>query len=108
MNRGDVVVAALPGDAGKPRPWIVLRADRFAGHGRVTLLPVTSELQDAPILRVDISPSAGNGLRVSSQAMVDRSVSVAVERVGMVIGRLDAADLRAVGRAVLVYLGFAG
>jgi mRNA interferase MazF len=108
VNRGDVVVAALPGDAGKPRPWIVLRADRFADHSRVTLLPLTSELQDAPILRVDVSPSADNGLRVPSQAMVDRSVSVPVQRVGLVIGRLDPAAMRAIDRAMLVYLGFAG
>ena len=42
VTRGDIVVAALPGDTGKPRPAIVLRADRFAAHHRVTLLPLTS------------------------------------------------------------------
>jgi mRNA interferase MazF len=107
VNRGDVVVAALPGDAGKPRPWIVLRSDRFAEHSRVTLLPLTSELRAESILRVDAFPSVGNGLRVTSQVMVDRSVSVPVQRVGKVIGRLDAVDMRAIDRAVLMYLGFA-
>ena len=101
------MVAALPGDTGKPRPWIVLRADRFATHHRVTLLPLTSEVRDEPFLRVDVAPSAGNGLRVGSQVMVDRSASVSVDRVGEVIGRLSAADMRAIDRAVLVYLGFA-
>jgi mRNA interferase MazF len=108
VNRGDVVVAALAGDAGKPRPWIVLRGDRFAEHSRVTLLPLTSELRAEPILRVDVAPSAGNGLRVPSQAMVDRSVSVSVRRVGSIIGRLEPATMRAINTAVLVYLGFAG
>ena len=73
MNRGDIVVAAGPGDAGKPRPWIVLRSDRFSAHHRVTLLPLTSEVRDEPFLRVDVAPSADNGLRVPSRAMVDRS-----------------------------------
>ena len=58
MTRGDIVVAALPGDTGKPRPAIVLRADRFAAHHRVTLLPLTSEVRDEPFLRVDVAPSA--------------------------------------------------
>ena len=107
MNGGDVVVAALAGDAGKPRPWIVLRSDRFAEHSRVTLLPLTTEVRDEPILRVDVAPNAGNGLRVASQAMVDRSASVSVGRIGGVIGRLAVADMRSIDRAVLVYLGFA-
>jgi mRNA interferase MazF len=107
VTRGDIVVAALPGDTGKPRPAIVLRADRFAAHHRVTLLPLTSEVRDEPFLRVDVAPSAGNGLQVASQAMVDRSASVSAGRVGGVIGRLAAADMRSIDQAVLVYLGFA-
>ena len=99
MNRGDIVVAAGPGDAGKPRPWIVLRSDRFSAHHRVTLLPLTSEVRDEPFLRVDVAPSADNGLRVPSQAMVDRSASVSVGRIGGVIGRLTAADMPALGGA---------
>lgn len=108
MNRGDVVVAALPGDTGKSRPWIVLRADRFANHSRVTLLPLTSELLDAAPLRVDLAPSGANGLRVPSQAMIDRITSVPVARVGLAIGRLEETELQAVDRAVLVWLGYAG
>jgi mRNA-degrading endonuclease toxin of MazEF toxin-antitoxin module len=30
MQRGDVVTVALRGDTGKPRPALVIRADRFA------------------------------------------------------------------------------
>ena len=100
VNRGDVVVAALPGDAGKPRPWIVLRADRFADHSRVTLLPLTSELQDAPILRVDVPPSiAAMGCVCLPRPWSTRCVSVSVQRVGLVIGRLDPAVMRAIDRA---------
>ena len=107
MTRGDVVVAALPGDASKPRPAVVLRAARFAAHHRVTVLPITSVLQDAAPLRVDLTPTPANGLRAPSQAMIDRIASVAVQRVGQIIGELAAADLKAIERAVLVYLGIA-
>ncbi len=107
MIRGSVVVVALPGDAGKPRPAIVLRGNAFGGHNRVTLVPCTGEQQAWPTLRVALTPSAENGLRLPCQAMIDRLTSVAVDRVRQVIGALIAADLRAIDRAVLVYLGFA-
>jgi mRNA interferase MazF len=107
VTRGAVVVVALPGDAGKPRPAVVLRADRFAAHNRVTLVPLTSEPRPMPTLRVAIEPSQGTGLQVASQAMIDRLTSVAVARIGQVIGQLSATELAAIDRAVLVYLGFA-
>lgn len=28
VNRGDVVLAAAAGDYGKPRPWLVVQADK--------------------------------------------------------------------------------
>ena len=35
---------------------------------------MTSELRAAPLLRVDIEPGAGNGLRKPSQVMLDKAV----------------------------------
>ena len=29
VNRGDVVLAAAPGDYGKPRPWLVVQTDAY-------------------------------------------------------------------------------
>jgi mRNA interferase MazF len=85
----------------------VLRSDRFAEHQIVSLVPLTSVRREAPLLRIDISPSSGNGLNGPSQAMIDTVQSVRVQRVGGIIGQLAAADLRRVARAVAVYLGFA-
>lgn len=101
------MIATGPGDAGKPRPWIVFRSDRFAAHHRVTLLPLTSEVRVEPILRVDVAPSAGNGLRVASQVMIDRVVSVSIGRIGAVIGQLADTDLTSITKTVAVYLGIA-
>ena len=71
MRRGDLVTIALQGDFGKPRPALVVQADVFAEHPSVTVLPVTSALVAAPLLRITLQPSADNGLTKPSQVMVD-------------------------------------
>jgi mRNA-degrading endonuclease toxin of MazEF toxin-antitoxin module len=58
MTRGDVVVVSLPG-YGKPGPALVIQSVQFADHPSVTLLPITSHLIEAPLLRIDIGPGAG-------------------------------------------------
>lgn len=107
MKRGDLVTVALAGDYGKPRPALVIQSDFFEAHPSVTLLPVTSELRETPLFRVRVDPSAENGLRSTSEIMVDKPHTVARERVGEVIGRLDDETLLAVNRALAVFLGFA-
>ena len=55
MKRGDLVTIAPSGDYGKPRPALVIQSDLFTAHPSVTILPVTSELRDAPLSRVNLS-----------------------------------------------------
>jgi mRNA interferase MazF len=63
LKRGDVVVVALAGDYGKPRPALVVQSDLFnETHASVTVVPVTSTLVDAPIFRLTVEPSPANGL----------------------------------------------
>lgn len=107
MRRGDVVTVSLQGDYGKPRPALVIQSDLFDEHPSVTILPVTSALRDTPLFRLLIRPEPGNGLRVPSQIMVDKAQTVAREKVGNPIGRLDDSTLLAVNRALALFLGFA-
>jgi mRNA interferase MazF len=72
----------------------------------VSVAPLTTARRNAPLLRVDIAPSTGNGLVSLSQAMIDTLQSVRVRRIGGIIGQLAAADLRRITRAVAMYLGF--
>ena len=67
MKRGDVVTIALQGDYGKPRPALVVQSDLFDAHPSVTVLPITSELRETPLFRVDVEPNDANGLRKKSQ-----------------------------------------
>lgn len=107
MRRGDLVTVALQVDLGKPRPALVIQSDLFDTHPSLTILPVTGELRVAPLFRISVNPSELNGLSKPSQVMVDKPQSVAREKVGAVIGRLDDETMLAVNRALAVFLGFA-
>ena len=99
---------ALQGDFGKPRPALVIQSDLFnASHPSVTVLPVTSELQDAPLFRIDLAPTLENGLSKPSQIMVDKSQTVRREKVGQVIVHLEENTLLQVNRSLFVWLGLA-
>jgi mRNA interferase MazF len=103
MTRGDIVVVSLPGDFGKPRPALVVQSGLFAEHPSVTVLPITSHLVEAPLLRIDVGPASG--LERASQIQIDKAHTPRGERIGPVIGRVDDATLGAVNRVLAVFLG---
>jgi len=107
LRRGDLVTIALQGDYFKPRPALVIQSDLFAEHPSVTILPVTSQLRDAPLFRIAVEPAAQNGLRNASQVMVDKAQTVARDKVGAAFGRLDDRAMLAVNQALAVFLGMA-
>ncbi len=107
MKRGDLVTIALSGDYGKPRPALVIQSDLFDAHPSVNILPVSGDLREAPLFRIQIVPSDSNGLRKTSQVMVDKIQTVARSKVGKTIGRIEPETLVAVNRALAVFLGFA-
>lgn len=107
MKRGDLVTIALPGDYGEPRPALVIQSDLFEAHPLVTVLPVTSELREAPLFPVRVDPADVNGLRRACDMMVDKPQTIARAKAGQPIGRLEDETLIAVNRALAVYPGFA-
>ena len=107
MKRGDLATVALQGDLGKPRPALVIQSDHFSDHPSIAILPVTSTLLAAPLVRIDIEPDTSNGLRQLSQVMVDKPQSVPRSRLGPAFGRVDDETMLAVNRALAVFLGLA-
>jgi mRNA interferase MazF len=107
VRRGDLVTIALQGDFGKPRPGLIIQSDLFNAHPSVTILPVTSELREAPLFRITVEPNAGNGLNKPSQVMVDKPQTVARDKIGETFGRLDDDAMLSINRALAVFLGFA-
>lgn len=105
MRRGDLVTIALHGEYSKPRPALVIQSDLFDEHPSITVLPVTGELRNTPLFRIQVEPDAANGLQKTSEIMVDKAQAVPRERVGKVFGRLREEQMLAVSRALAVFLG---
>ena len=105
VARGDLVVIAVSGDYGKPRPALVVQSDEFADLNSVVVLRLSSERRDFSLFRIDVRPTPENGLRHPSQVMVDKAVTVPLARIGQRIGRLNDDTLRAVDRALGRFLG---
>lgn len=108
MKRGDLVTVALQGDYGKPRLALVIQSDQFPGTASVVVLPVTSTLVDAPLLRLTVEPDAGNGLRTPSQIMLDKPMTVKTDKIGPSFGSLDGVTMVSVNRSLALFLGLAG
>jgi mRNA interferase MazF len=108
MRRGDVVIVAVAGDYGKPRPAVIVQSDVFPEtHASVVVCQMTSEIIDAPDFRVLVEPSAQNGLRVRSQMMADKPIAIRKERIAQSIGRLDVEDMARVNVALAFAMGLA-
>ncbi|MFI0402763.1 MAG: type II toxin-antitoxin system PemK/MazF family toxin [Cyanobium sp.] len=89
--RGTVVTVASSGAySGKPRPAVVVQAERWLqAHPSVTLCPLTSTLRQAPLVRIAVEPSPRNGLHKPSQLMVDKLFTVPIQALGDVVGQLE-------------------
>ncbi|WP_319803375.1 type II toxin-antitoxin system PemK/MazF family toxin [Acidithiobacillus sp. HP-6] len=107
LKRGAIVVVALQGDYGKPRPALVVQSEMFSTLPSVTVLPITSDLRDAPLYRIGIEASPETGLHKPSQIMVDKSQTIPREKIGQIVGHLDDGMMVSVNRAMALFLGFA-
>jgi mRNA interferase MazF len=105
MKRGDLVTIAVSGDYGKPRPALIVQADAFDLHPSVIVLPLTSEIHDAPLFRVSVSAGKESGLHVHSQIMVDKATTVPRGKIGPRMGRVNSATMQAVSEALRGFLG---
>jgi mRNA interferase MazF len=108
VKRGDLVTVALQGDHGKPRPALVIQSDHFPDTATTTVLLVTSKNVDAPLIRLSVEPSSENGLRASSQIMIDKTMTVRTDKLGKTFGQLDDTSMIEVNRALALFLGLAG
>lgn len=109
MRRGEIwTVAGGTAYTGKARPAVILQDDRFHALDSITICPFTTDPTDAPLFRLPVKPSEGNGLPLPCRLMVDKIVTVPKAKIGARVGRLDDADILQLNRAVLVFFGLAG
>jgi len=105
FRRGDLVTVSLPGDFGKPRAALIIQSDAYSLHLSVTVLSLTSDLYDAPNIRVPVQPNETNGLQLPSQIMIDRAATLRRGKVGKRIGSIEPEILEEVYRKLIRFLG---
>lgn len=106
-RRADVVTVALRGELGKPRPALVVQADWAIGVETLIVALMTTDLQDAPLYRYSLEPTAANGLRQPSQVQIDKIVAVPLPRIGESLGRIEPAQMSDVSRLLAAIIGLA-
>lgn len=97
MLRGEIRLTDLEparsGEADKRRPAIIVSNDRAnataarLGRGAVTVVPIASNTARIFPFQV-LLPAKETGIRTDSKAQAEQVLSVSVERIGPVIGRL--------------------
>ncbi|MFV0405776.1 MAG: type II toxin-antitoxin system PemK/MazF family toxin [Propioniciclava sp.] len=107
MIRGELWTVTGGTYASKPRPALVTQDDAFSETDSVTILPLTSHLVEAPLLRVRIGASQLSGLERDSDVMVDKLTTVRRSDVADRIGRLSTEQMSTVERALMACLGLA-
>jgi mRNA interferase MazF len=113
MRRGEIRLTdlepALGSEADKRRPAILVSNDHAntaaarRGRGVVTVVPLTSNVARVFPFQV-LLPAELTGLRVDSKAQAEQVRSVAVERLGPVLGRLPAPLLQDLDDALRLHL----
>jgi mRNA interferase MazF len=68
--------------------------------------PITTDATES-LLRIPIDPSAENGLTTSSRIMIDKITAVRRTKLGRRVGALTDAEMVAVSRSLMVFLGIA-
>ncbi len=113
MLRGEIRLVDLEpvrgSEADKRRPAVVVSNDRAnataarLGRGVVTVVPVTSSTARVFPFQT-LLPAAATGLQVDSKAQAEQVRAVAVERVGLLLGRLPADTMAALDDALRLHL----
>ena len=106
MKRGSVVLVAIRGSYGKPRPCVVVQTDEEAlSFDSITVCPMTTFGDRPHFLRPAVMPSAGNGLDAISHVQIEKVITVSRAHVGSVIGSLSIEDMVQVDVGLATHLG---
>lgn len=106
MKRGEIwTVAGGSAYAGKPRPAVIVQDDRFDATDSVVVCPLTTDPTPAPIFRLPVPANDRTGLTAPCRLMTDKLTAVPRKRLGRLVGTLNTNELKALNRAVFVFLG---
>lgn len=107
IPRGTIVITALPGEYGKPRPAVVVQSRDVRELTSSVICPLTTfdSGEGAHLLRPVVEPSTANGLELRSYVMVDKLIAMPTEKLTRQIGTLESDILAKVSVALTLLLG---
>lgn len=107
MKRGELWTVAGGVYSSKPRPAVIVQDDVLDATASVTVVPLTTTLTDAPLLRIRVAAGGISGLAADSDIMIDKITTVRRTNVQTRVGRLTSERLVEVERALMTFLGLA-
>ncbi len=113
MRRGEICLVDLEpvvgAEANKRRPAVIVSNDgangsaERIGRGVITVVPVTSNIERVYPFQV-LLPASASGLASDSKAQAEQVRSIAIERVGPLVGALTPDLLAALDEALRLHL----
>lgn len=104
LKRSELYYVKPPGFVGKVRPAVVVQADRFNDDPpSATVCLLTSHLVESK-LRVRIEPTPASGLEKSSQVMIDKVMTLPLDRFDNSIGSVSKAEIDAIAGSLRTWL----
>ena len=107
MKRGDIVIVSAQGPYGKPRPAVIVQSDALNLADSVLVCLLTSDKTEAALYRLQVPPTAANGLKAPSQVMVDKIAALPRDKCSRPVGSLDKAAMIALNHMLAVMIGIA-
>ncbi|KQT33589.1 hypothetical protein ASG29_06050 [Sphingomonas sp. Leaf412] len=105
MTRGDIVlVRSTRGAATKARPCVVVQRDSAGALPKLTVCPMTSQVDQENDLRPVVVPSQANGLIQVSQIEIDWILTEDLRYFGRRIGTVEPTVLAAIDTALRRWL----
>jgi mRNA interferase MazF len=104
IKRGDIILFSVGGDMSKPRPGIVVQSDQFRFLPAITVVPLTSDLENISSLRPIILPDDSNGLTLPSHAMIDKLITLSLTKVGRTIGVASQSIMNEISATLILFL----
>ena len=105
MTRGEILIAVVSGDYGKPRPVVVVQSTHIMDTESWLVCPLTSRIDTVGPFRPRIDPSPQNGLTAPSAIMTEKLTAVPRFRIRSRIGALTAEELAALDASLMFVLG---
>jgi mRNA interferase MazF len=107
VTRGDLYIAAMQGDYGKPRPVLIIQSDNTTSLDSRIVCPLTTFDEPVAFLRPSIEPAPDNGLQQLSYVMIEKVLTVPMHRFRDRIGQVDAEMMATIGVRLSILLGLA-